>query len=791
MKLSTPFLSFLCLLLFPAFIMAAPPTRGTITGKIVTSDGKPAEYATVVLDNKKTIHVDKDGVFRIENLDAGKYLVTVSFAGQESQEKTLDVQTGETVTANFSLAISATTLNEVVIIGNKYSVTSRKKSTTAARLPISYLENPQVYSVVGKELIGEQMALTLEEAFRNVPGATPAKTGAGMPAFASRGFYNTENFRNGMATYLRTGIDLALVDRVEAIKGPSSTLFGGKMASFGGLINYITKKPYQQFGGEVSYTAGSFELNRLTADINTPLNDDKTLLFRINVAGQNKNDFQDQGFGSSLVVAPSLSYQATDKLSFHLDADMQTARGTVNTSWTVATTGPTVKSIDQFQLDFKRSLTDNSFVSNQTSRNVYFSAEYKISDKWTSQTNFATGGGQYNNLYYFNQTFLTDSTVSRRVDVFTPDKTGRTQIQQNFTGDFHIGHFRNRVVMGLDYVSEYRTYKYVGVAADVVNFKAAAAPDIKVQTIDAIIATNTTAAPFNLKQKNYAAYVSDVFNITDELNLMASLRVDKLENSGTTNILTGKATGNYSQTSLTPKLGLVYQVIKEKVSLFGNYMSGFSNQLGATNTDGTAVAGKPKYGKQWEGGVKLDVLKDKISATISYYDIKVSNALRAETVVESGASKTYNYFDGTQYSKGLEAEIIGNPFAGFNFVAGYGFNENKYTKGGASVLNKTNIGTPKHVGNFWGSYALLNGPLKGFGIGAGAIYAAEAWVNSANTITMPAYTVIDASIFYNVQQFRIAFKANNITNEKYWVSDGFLSHRQPTANFLATVAYKF
>ncbi|GGH67211.1 iron complex outermembrane receptor protein [Filimonas zeae] len=787
MNFSTRLLAALFSMLFPLLLSAHPPAKGVITGKILTSDGKPAEYATVVLDGKRTIRVDKDGVFRIENLEAGKYVVTVSYAGQEPQQKTIDLASGETVAADFALSVSATALNEVVIIGNKYAVTARKKSSTAARMPLNYLENPQSYSVVGKELIGEQMALTLEEAFRNVPGAVPAKTGAGMPAFASRGFYNTENFRNGMATYLRTGIDLALVDRVEAIKGPSATLFGGKMASFGGLINYVTKKPYQQLGGEVSYSTGSFELNRLTADINTPVNDDKTLLFRINLAGQNKNDFQDQGHGSSLVAAPSLTYQPNDRLTLRLDADIQTYKGTNNNAWTVATTGPTVKSMDEFAIDFKRSLIDNSFISRQTSRNFYVSAEYKLSDSWTSQTNYANGGGEYNNLYYFNQTWLTDSTVNRRVDVFSPDKTGRTQIQQNFTGDFHLGKFRNRLLVGLDYVSEYRSYKYVGMPGGVVNIKAASIPDIKLESVQRRFADTSAGAPLHLRQKNYAAYVSDVFNITEALNIMASVRLDKLENGGSTNDLTRVTSGKYSQTSLSPKLGLVYQVVKEKVSVFGNYMSGFSNQAPVNNDNGTVADSKPKYGNQWESGIKLDLFKNKISSTISYYEIRVENAQRLEM---QGTQRFY-YFDGTQKSKGVEAEIIGNPFPGFNFVSGYGFNENTYIKANAELVGKTAIGAPKHVGNFWGSYTLLNGKLKGLGFGAGFIYASEAWVNGANTVTMPAYTVADASIFYNTPQFRIGFKANNLTNSKYWVSDGFLSHYQPTVNYLATVAYKF
>ncbi|BAV05322.1 iron complex outermembrane recepter protein [Filimonas lacunae] len=781
--------SFILLALFfvPMLLNAAPPTRGVITGKVVTNDGQPAQFATIILDDKKTIHVNKDGVYRIENLEAGTYNIAVSFAGQEPQTKTVEVKTGETATADFALTISAQNLNEVVIIGSKYSVAARKKSSTASRLPLNYLENPQSYSVIDKELIGEQMAITLEESFRNVPGAVPAKTGGGMPAFASRGFYNTENLRNGMATNLKTGIDLASVERVEAVKGPSSTLFGGPMVAFGGLVNYITKKPYQKFGGEVSYTAGSFELNRLAADINTPLNDDKTVLFRINLAAQNKNDFQDQGYGSTLVVSPSITYLVNDKLTFHFDADIQTFKGTNNTAWTT-TSGVKATSLDQLKLDFKRSLIDNSFVSNQYSKSYIVQAEYKMSEHWTSQTNFSSSSGGYNDLNYFYQFWTSDSTVARNVDVFAPDKTNRTEIQQNFIGDFHIGRFRNRVVIGLDYLSQYRSYKYRRELMDVVNINQPI-PSIRKEQLDDRLSQNSAlASNATSRYKYYAAYISDVFNISEQLMVMASLRADRINSQGTYNWLTQVITPNtnYNQAALSPKLGIVYQPVKDKVALFANYMSGFNTQTPALNSDGTVVSAKPKYGNQWEGGVKLDLLQNKLSATISYYNIGVKNAMRLFTQ----DSKSFYAYDGEAKSKGVEAEVIGNPFAGFNFVAGYGFNENSITKA-ASNVGKSNIGTPKHVGNFWASYALLNGGLKGLGFGAGAMYSAEAYVDAANTVTMPAYTVIDATVFYNVQQFHLGFKANNIANKKYWVSDGFYSHPMATTNFLATIAYKF
>lgn len=768
--------------LFLLLALANDIMAGTIKGKVTTSDGQPAEFATVLLNDKSSMRVDKSGNYQFDNLATGSYVITVSFMGQESQTKTVDLHDGEILTVDFSLSKRARDLNEVVIIGNKYTVTSRKKSNTASRLPLSYLENPQVYNVVDKELIKEQMALTLEESFRNIPGAAPAKTGAGMPAFFSRGFLTTDNLRNGMATYLRTGIDLTSVERVETIKGPSGTLFGGNLVSFGGLVNYVTKKPYDKFGGEISYMTGSYELNRFTADINTPVNEDKTVLFRINLAAQNKNDWQDQGHGSTLVIAPSLSYQVNDKLIFRLDADIQNYKGTSNTGWFI-NSGVKLQSFDQLQLDYKRSLIDNSFIGQQTSRNLFAQAEYKISNQWTSQTNYAWGSGEYTDLLYFNQNWITDSTIRRDIGVFSPDKVGRKQFQQNFIGDFLIGSHRNRLVVGVDYTSQFRNYKYAGLTLDTVNINAATIKDIKVQTVEARLAQLSTA-PILTKQNIYGAYFSDVFNITSQLMVMASLRVDYFENKGSKNNLTRITTGNYTQWAASPKFGVVYQPVKEKVALFANYMNGFKNEADVLQIDGSTSSFKPQQANQWEGGVKLDLLNNKLSATISYYDMSITNIKRTDStkmVVQ----------DGEQESKGVEVEVIGNPFPGFNFVAGYGNNNNKYLKSNTNVLNKRGIGTPEHVGNVWASYSLLNGPFKGLGIGAGVMYVSESYFDAANTFSMPAYTVVDATVFYNLPKIRVSVKMNNITDEHYWISDGFYARPQPPVNFLASIAFRF
>ncbi|WP_129538560.1 TonB-dependent siderophore receptor [Flavobacterium sp. 140616W15] len=784
------------LLITAAFLLLSLQTQaqqtqlGVIKGQVMTEDGKKVLYGTVNLNGKYSVKIDKDGWYMFDKLTSKMNTLTVNIMGLAPQTKTVTVETGEEILLDFNLTANAEILNEVFIVGNKYKITSKKKSEYVSRLPISNLENSQVYSVVDKELIKEQMALTVEESFRNVPGAAPAKTGAGMPSFFSRGFQTSENFRNGMATYLRTGVDLAAVERVETYKGPSSTLFGAQMTSFGGIVNYITKKPYDHFGGEIGYTMGSWDLSRMTLDINTPVKDAEGLLIRLNVARQTENTFQDQGNSATLLIAPSITYQVSDRLKFTLNADFQSAQGITPAGWI---TSPTLglTSFKDLNLDYRISLNDNSLVSKQASTNVLLDAEYKISDQWTSQSRYAYSGGSYDDLYIFDFIWQSSSSVDRVLRTFTDEKTVRKNFQQNFTGDFKIGNLRNRLVVGFDYLSSYRSTRYDGLGYGGKVFEPAnldnlgATPVIRIEDVESILAKRNTGQN-QTKESTYSVYASDVLNITDQLLVMASLRVDRYIGDGTTNTKSRTTVGDYNQTALSPKFGLVYQIVEDKVAVFGNYMNGFKNIGSKLQPNGEVSVFKPQEAAQLEGGVKLD-LSDKLNATVSYYQIDVTNSLRNDVTTQG----TYVIQDGTQKSKGLEIEIIGRPFSGFNYVASYGYNDNEFTKAAENVLGKRAAGTPKNVVNLWASYTIVNGKAQGLGLGIGNSYVSDAFIDNTNTFTLNSYNLLDATVFYNRPKYRIGIKANNILDEQYWVSDGYYARPQKPSNFMINFTYKF
>ena len=210
-------------------------------------------------------------------------------------------------------------------------------------------------------------------------------------------------------------------------------------------------------------------------------------------------------------------------------------------------------------------------------------------------------------------------------------------------------------------------------------------------------------------------------------------------------------------------------------------MNGFQNTAPVTQPDLTQLVLDPIYAVQYEGGIKAEAFNKKLSATASYYTIKIDNATRTDAV-------GVTYQDAEQESKGVDFELIANPFSGLNIVAGYAYNENKILKASdPSIEGNIAAGAPKNVVNFWTTYTLQN-KLKGLGAGFGANYVDKSYFATDNNFYMPSYTTYNATVFYDQSSWRVGVKFNNMSNKKYW---DFYGNSQAPSNFLVNLTIKF
>jgi len=773
-----------------------------IKGKVTTADGKPAPYVTVqITGTTKGAVTDENGEFSIRRLTPGTYTLHITLVGFEPVEKQVTTEAGQTAHVSFELQLNDKQLQEVVISGQRRLTSS--SSDYANKMTLKNLENAQTSVTISKELLKEQVVLTVDDAMRNVPGLTKmwdatGRSGDGGSYYNLRGFIVQSQLRNGIAGNVSSRIDVANLEKIEVLKGPSATLFGNVLTSYGGLINRVTKKPFDAFGGEVNFTAGSYGLYRMGADVNAPLDKDHNVLLRVNAAYSYEGSWQDNGWARNFVFAPSLSYKVNDKLSFLFDAEFAQGNNTgLNVFFfpgdhTIAEIG--VDRADKLKVDYNRSYVSDDIYQTARNANFFGQMNYKMSGNWTSQTNFTVTNSYSNgpSPYFY---LLPNNMISRNDQRTQDSKDQVVEIQQNFIGDFQIGSLRNRLTAGLDFFHHNSDQFFAGNTLDtidvsldtIVNYR-----DFNKINLDKLYQEkgNAFIYPSIFTTNTYSAYVSDVLNITDNLMVLGALRVDHFVYNGAFDATTGKTSGAYNQTKTSPKVGVVYQPIKDAIALFANYQNGFTNKAPGVNpVTNETITYKPEDANQWEAGVKLDLFEGKLTSTISYYDIKVKDILRPSDIPNVSIQ------DGTQFSKGIDVDVIASPFRGMSVVAGFAYNDSKLEKVADKNVQGRRPGTAgaPYVANLWLSYRIPTGNLKGLGFGFGGNYAADnKIINDAaiGVFTLPSYTVLNASVFYDQPKFRVSAKMDNLTNEKYWI--GYTTvNPQKLRSFAASLAFKF
>ena len=216
-------------------VLAAQNTY-SISGK-VTSENLPLPYTNVILDGTtKGAITDENGKFIITNVSQGTYNIAVSFTGFTTQKKRIAISNSDVV-INFELNQSDA-LDEVIVTGTLKAV--------------SRLESPVPVEVYSPTFLKKNPTPNIFEALQNVNGVRPqlncnvCNTGDihinGLEGPYTLVMIDGMPIVSGLSTvYGLSGIPNSLIEQVEIVKGPASSLYGSE--AVGGLINIITKLP--------------------------------------------------------------------------------------------------------------------------------------------------------------------------------------------------------------------------------------------------------------------------------------------------------------------------------------------------------------------------------------------------------------------------------------------------------------------------------------------------------------------------------------------------------------------
>ncbi len=683
-------------------------------------------------------------------------------------------------------------ITEVII--NQTKTYKNENAFAVSKLNLKDIENPQVYNSIPKVMLRDQVATNFKSVLSNATGITrlwesTSRGGDGAEYYTMRGFSTQSRLVNGMASFNNGGLDPANIENIDVIKGPSGTLYGGSLVSYGGLINLQTKKPSEDFSGHLDYITGTNGLHRVTADINTPVS--KGLFIRVNSAYHQENSFQDAGFTRSFFIAPSLKYEASDRLTFLVNTEFKSNESANAPMIFLNRNAPlSFDSMELFEKSYDKSYTSNNLTTKNPTYSIQSQMIYKISPSWTSQTLFSSSSSKATGYYQYLWDASNGDEFTRML-AQSNSETLATGVQQNFIGDFMVGNMRNRLVVGLDYLGT----SVINNDSEWVSFGTVS---LQNQTDTAVLTqmgadqalANANVVPAKAQTHIKSLYFSNVLNLLPNLSAMISLRADNF--SGKPTQWSTEELEN--QTTFSPKFGIVYQPILNKLSLFANYMNGFQYLTPVkVTTPGSSTPTlqifDPERANQWEAGAKANLLQNKLSLTASYYHIKVSNKIMSDPDNMNNSIQ-----GGEVLSEGVEFSAVGNPLEGLSVIAGFAKNFSKQISGDPTYNNlRPEEAGPEILANLWANYKVPHGHLKDIAIGVGFNHASEhLTLNRATigTFTLPAYTVFNAMVGYFPSRYSVALKLDNFTNEKYFSGWSTVTP-QKTRSFSLALGFNF
>ncbi len=245
------------------------------------------------------------------------------------------------------------------------------------------------------------------------------------------------------------------------------------------------------------------------------------------------------------------------------------------------------------------------------------------------------------------------------------------------------------------------------------------------------------------------------------------------------------------------------------MAIFASYSNSFTPNSGTT-VDLKAI--KPSIIDQYEVGIKNDFFRGLLSTNVTLYQIKNNNLAQTAEFKADGTpntDSTIKVLSGATKSKGIEVDVTAHPIIGLNIMAGYSYNDMRYTKTsglkGSFVEGDRLTRTPANTANLSFHYTLQNGALKGFSIGALANYIGKrigGWNNQIDPsqpngildreIPLSAYTTIDVSAGYKWKNFSLLCRLSNITNElNYNVHENYSVNPIAPRQLMTTLRYKF
>ncbi len=638
-------------------------------------------------------------------------------------------------------------------------------------------EVPQAVSVIASETLEDNVILRLTDALDLSASVSRQNNFGGLwDSYAVRGFAGDENLPSG---YLVNGFnggrgfggsrDVAGVERIEVLKGPSAALFG--RGEPGGTVNIVTKQAqFDAFKGSASGSYGSYDRLRFDADFNLPIGDN--LAIRLIGFSEKADSFRDTADSKRFGILPQVALRLGENTQIRYDLELTRAETDFDRG--VLAIGNNLGVIPRGR--FLGEPGDGPVETDVTGHQLQLSHDFD--DNWslllgTSYRETEFGGfASFAELVGSRQRLGSDGRSLSRQRRLTNYDGEHFVVRGELAGDFEVGGLRNRILIGADYDefdNDQTLLRFRPGTAAGQTLASGYIIDILNPNYGQLPLPNPTAVVTNrlTQSKGFGIYIQDQITLSEKLQVRLGLRYDDFDL-----VIRNRVANNVASRKddrISPQFGIVYEP-NDAVSLYAAYGSGVrSNEAITPALDAVA----PETSKSIEVGTKLSLFDGGLNATVALFHLKKNNVLAADL-----ANPGFSLPIASARSRGLEIDLAGTLPGAVNVAFSYTYLD---AEARADVLDPNFslqirsgdplINIPKHSLNAQLSKRFTIGDDRGLTFGAGVQHVSKRLGETATNFFLPSYTLVRAFAKAElIEGLEVFGDVKNLFNETYFTN---------------------
>ncbi|WP_258911581.1 TonB-dependent siderophore receptor [Pseudomonas putida] len=702
--------------------------------------------------------------------------------------------TGSSAAKDGQVELSATNVNSTGLGATTEGTGSYTtgSTSTATKMNLSIRETPQTISVVTRQRMDDQQLHTMSEVLTQAPGITMSQDGGERFNIYSRGSQiNTYQIdgvtttqENQTRTMPGTLLDMALYDHVEIVRGATGLMTGAGDPS--GVVNVIHKRPTAHFQSYVQGTIGSWDYNRLEADVSGPLIDSGKLRGRFVAAKQNNNTFMDWYGQDKNIAYGVIEADVTDTTLIRFGVDYQTYKAT-------GAPGVPLMYNNGQQTNFSRSTSAGArwAYDDYETFNYTINVEQQLANDWQLKVaaNYMDVDRDVGVAYYATNSLTSslDPATNRANAERGKSWADQTQkgVDVTLQGPFQAFGQTHELIFGYNYQQYDNThFSYTG-GTQTFDF----------DTWDNELpkpASYTPLLDFNINSRQSGYFAATRLNFTDDLHLILGARASNYEYNYYSKVLNNAALnptvyGMRESGVVTPYAGIVYDLTPEQ-SVYVSYTDIFKPQ---SNRDIDNKPLDPVEGTNYEAGWKGEFFDSRLNANAAFYYIKRDNlgVATSETIPGTNGDIAYKAVSGAE-TKGVDLELSGEILPGWNVQSSYSWSRTEDSDGNRQLTQ-----LPTDTVRFWTTYR-LPGEWDKLTVGGGVNW------NSGTSLYFSRYQTRAKQDDYYVASLMARYQVtdhlsttlniNNLFDEKYYAGfAGNYGHYGAPRNAMLNLRYDF